>query len=75
MGPIWGRQDPGGPHVGPMTFAIWVVAFSGKNLLPILLRLLYVEDIHNHILMQKFNLDMDIEHIGPLLNSRCDYYM
>ena len=24
MGPIWGRQDPGGPHVGPMKFAIWV---------------------------------------------------
>ena len=23
MGPIWGRQDPGGPHVGPMIFAIW----------------------------------------------------
>ena len=20
MGPIWGRQDPGGPHVGPMNF-------------------------------------------------------
>ena len=18
MGPIWGREDPGGPHVGPM---------------------------------------------------------
>ena len=26
MGPIWGRQDPGGPHVGPMTLAIWVYA-------------------------------------------------
>ena len=25
MGPIWGRQDPGGPHVGPMSFAIWDV--------------------------------------------------
>ena len=25
MGPIWGRQDPGGPHVGPMNFAIWVI--------------------------------------------------
>ena len=25
MGPIWGRQDPGGPHVGPMNFAIWVL--------------------------------------------------
>ena len=23
MGPILGRQDPGGPHVGPMNFAIW----------------------------------------------------
>ena len=22
-GSIWGRQDPGGPHVGPMNFAIW----------------------------------------------------
>ena len=24
MGPIWGWQDPGGPHVDPMNFAIWV---------------------------------------------------
>ena len=23
MGPIWGRQDPGGPHIGPMNFVIW----------------------------------------------------
>ena len=23
-GPIWGRQDPGGPYVGAMNFAIWV---------------------------------------------------
>ena len=22
MGPIWGRQDPGGPHIGPMNRAI-----------------------------------------------------
>ena len=26
-GPIWGRQDPGGPHVGPKNIAIWV--YSG----------------------------------------------
>ena len=25
MGPIWGRKDPGGPHVGPINFAIWMV--------------------------------------------------
>ena len=23
MGPIWGWQDPGGPHVDPMNFAMW----------------------------------------------------
>ena len=23
MKPIWGRQDPGGPHVGPMNFDNW----------------------------------------------------
>ena len=23
MGPIWGREDPGGPHVGPMNLALW----------------------------------------------------
>ena len=23
MGPIWGQQDLGGPHVDPMNFALW----------------------------------------------------
>ena len=26
MGPTWGRQDPGGSHVGPMNLAIWGIA-------------------------------------------------
>ena len=26
MGPIWGRQDPGGLHVGPINFAITAIA-------------------------------------------------
>ena len=30
MGPILGRQDPGGPHVGPTNLAIWV--FSVRTL-------------------------------------------
>ena len=25
MGPVWGRQDPGGPHVSPMSLVIWAV--------------------------------------------------
>ena len=31
-GPIWDRQDPGGPHVGPMNFAIWVILGSRYGL-------------------------------------------
>ena len=35
MGPTWGppghRQDPGGPHVGPMNFAIWDVMYGMKT--------------------------------------------
>ena len=31
MGPIWGRQDPGGSHVGPMNFAIWVIVNLAGN--------------------------------------------
>ena len=30
MGPIWDRQDPSGPRVGPMNFAIWVY-FNSSN--------------------------------------------
>ena len=28
MGPTWGQQDPGGPHVSPMNFAIRGVGLS-----------------------------------------------
>ena len=28
MGTIWGRQDPGGPHVGPMNFTILVLSIG-----------------------------------------------
>ena len=33
MGPIWGRQDPGGPYGGSMSFAIWEV--MGKQVHPV----------------------------------------
>ena len=31
MGPIWGRQDPGGSHVGPMNFVIWVGSWKSAG--------------------------------------------
>ena len=33
MESIWGRQDPGGPYIGPMNFAIWVSILEKINLL------------------------------------------
>ena len=32
MGPIWGRQDPGGPHVGPVNFTVWGSSRSSTQL-------------------------------------------
>ena len=38
IGPIWGRQDPGGPHVGPMNFdfmAHWQVLCCTLSMWPL----------------------------------------
>ena len=44
MGPIWARQDPGGPHVGPMDFAIWDTCEYGREYL-----IFTYADLHYHI--------------------------
>ena len=31
VGPTWGRQDPGGPHVGHKNLAIWADCIPGKE--------------------------------------------
>ena len=33
MGPIWDRQDPGGPHVGPMNIVIWADSNNTRHIL------------------------------------------
>ena len=41
MGPTWGRQDPGGPQVGPMILAIWVhILINGLYKTPLALEYL-----------------------------------
>ena len=30
-GPIWGRQDPGGSHIGPMNLAIWGIIMDFRQ--------------------------------------------
>ena len=34
-GAIWGRHDPGGPHVGPINFAIWAAILEENKKLKI----------------------------------------
>ena len=43
MGPIWGRQDPGGTHVGPMNLAIWVLQYCCFNRSPMFISSLDAE--------------------------------
>ena len=40
LGPIWSRQDPGGPHVGPMNFALWVLLYQ--------IGLRYIESLYQY---------------------------
>ena len=46
MGPIWGRQDPGGPHVGPMNFAIFSIIVGSENVICL------IESNHPSIIME-----------------------
>ena len=49
IGPIWGRQDPGGPYVGPKNFVIWVYywfisdPFHSKPIEPPITKILQVQ--------------------------------
>ena len=48
MGPIWGRQDPGGPHVGPMNLDVWEdPATKANNALMVSLLLIRAATIHH----------------------------
>ena len=59
MGPIWGRQDPGGPHVGPMNFAICVGSGS-----------YFPNECHQNAMVQVW---LDISHIlYPLQKHKLD---
>ena len=59
MGPIWGRQDPGGPHVGPMNFAIWVDALF------VLLTFVRTNCYGNGIKYETFHQEIIFENMLP----------
>ena len=49
MGPIWGRQDPGGPNVGLMSIALWECFMYRLNTDLIMLCYSYITAIQGHI--------------------------
>ena len=56
MGPIWGRQDPGGPHVGPMNLVMHTVhvkRYADSSWFVVSCRGLVAVDFNN--LMEKQN--------------------
>ena len=52
MRPIWGRQDPGGPHGGPMNFTIWVEALRPVDA--------YVRWIYRLHISRNFDMDRKV---------------
>ena len=62
MGPIWGRLDPCGPHVGPMNFAIWGITKW-------LIELKYLIDPYFHLELTSFNIAINL--IIPLCHISC----
>ena len=49
MGPIWGRHDPGGPHVGPTNYAIWgllsLTEFISRIVTPLLMGWAHTQNV------------------------------
>ena len=71
MGPIWGRQDPGGPHVGPMNLAIWDILWGLVSQFPSLAHGRCHNNIksiiYEHMLQIKFmNISRNCSHNDPL---------
>ena len=50
MGPIGGRQNPGGPHVGPMNFAVWVDSSYGYQLFKLFIGTISKDRLHETVL-------------------------
>ena len=72
MEPIWDRQDLGGPHVGPMSLAIWVelrcvLQWSGN--LQVNLLIFFIQIINIFTVHFRFNLFQDLE-LTPFIPHR-----
>ena len=70
MVPIWGRQDPGGPQIGPMNFAIW----DEKLKWNVILRLWNMR-LHNKSIFNSYRNVLDSFPGDMLFHFTTFYYM
>ena len=74
MGPIWGRQDPGGPHNVPMNFAFWASIWISRNLSVNFMCYHYIyqyvpkQPTYLKVLYQFYNRFIDVR--GSLVHAR-----
>ena len=73
MGPIWGRQDPVGPHVGPMNFAISAV-FHGNVTQQTLFKVYLVSSIYFNMTKCKFKFTFEHKYSYYIWQSRFDFF-
>ena len=64
MGPTWGRQDPGGHHVGPMNFAIRGIIPLGSQC--------SMYEVSAMMRMDYYRLLIYHSHIDGLVQERCN---
>ena len=70
MGPIWGRQNPGRLHVGPMNFAIWDTYLAIISIIFHVIGPLWVEDAsHSRSVTRSFGVFFDVR-MNKRLNKR-----
>ena len=78
MGPIWGQQDPGWPHVRPMNFAIWGhIRFCVDNVVEDEYHLFFSCNLYNDLRSSLFDyLRQDVPDFDTLdLNDKMIYLM
>ena len=78
MGPIWGRQGPGGSYVGPTNFAIWYIKQVEYTRMHILIFFIYpwhffVYQLHMDILW-KMGKQMET-YIHMMFSLGCIFYI
>ena len=72
MGATWGRQDPGGPHVGPMNLAIRELISCAKNFSSIMKCLRWNQIPHHLRNMTSKNLKTNWNHVNFNL-TKCQH--